>query len=64
MLKKKGWGTNVITAITKSLRKLRTIPLNREAARTDHLPSSEILVIVELFPFRRRGRGGEQRKRQ
>src|SRR5260370_11520869 len=27
MLKKKGWGTNVIHAITKSLRKLRTIPI-------------------------------------
>lgn len=27
MLKKKGWGTNVIDAITKSLRKLRTIPI-------------------------------------
>jgi hypothetical protein len=27
MLKKKGWGTNVIYAITKSLRKLRTVPI-------------------------------------
>src|SRR5207253_2606054 len=26
MLKKKGWGTNVIESVTKSLRKLRTIP--------------------------------------
>src|SRR2546430_8888395 len=27
MLRKKGWGTNVIDSITKSLRKLRTIPV-------------------------------------
>ena len=27
MLKKKGWGTNVIQSMTKSLRKLRTIPV-------------------------------------
>lgn len=27
LLKKKGWGTNVLTAITGSLRRLRTIPL-------------------------------------
>src|SRR2546421_238474 len=27
MLRRKGWGTNVIDSVTKSLRKLRTIPI-------------------------------------
>jgi hypothetical protein len=49
MLKKKGWGTNVIQAITKSLRKLRTIPIewiNSYYDKTDHGA-----VVVDRRPF-------------
>jgi hypothetical protein len=59
LLKKKGWGTNVITAITKSLRKLRHVPIEwinsyydrskPGAVVVDHLPLSLLgdLRIVE-----------------
>lgn len=48
-LKKKGWGTNVITAITKSLRKLRTIPI--EWINSYYDQSKAGAVIVDRRPF-------------
>lgn len=59
MLKKKGWGTNVIDSITKSLRKLRHVPIEwinsyydqtkAGAVVVDHVPLSVLgdLRIVE-----------------
>ena len=49
MLKKKGWGTNVITAITKSLRKLRTIPI--EWINSYYDQTKQGAVIVDRRPF-------------
>jgi hypothetical protein len=49
MLKKKGWGTNVIHAITKSLRKLRTIPIEWVNSYFDQTKDGE--VIVDHRPF-------------
>jgi len=49
MLKKKGWGTNVIHAITKSLRKLRTIPIEWVNSYFDQ--TKDGAVIVDRRPF-------------
>jgi hypothetical protein len=49
MLKKKGWGTNVIQAITKSLRKLRTIPI--EWINSYYDKTAEGAVVVDHRPF-------------
>ena len=49
MLKKKGWGTNVIEATTKSLRKLRTVPIEWINSYRDQTKSGE--VLVERRPF-------------
>src|SRR5207249_3934666 len=49
MLKKKGWGTNVIVAITKSLRKLRTIPI--EWINSYHDRTKAGAVIVDRRPL-------------
>ena len=44
LLKKKGWGTNVIQAITKSLRKLRTIPIEWVNSYHDHTKQGAVVV--------------------
>ena len=49
MLKKKGWGTNVIQAITKSLRKLRTIPI--EWINSYYGQTKLGAVVVDRRPF-------------
>jgi hypothetical protein len=49
MLKKKGWGTNVIHAITKSLRKLRTIPI--EWINSYYDATKQGAVVVDRRPF-------------
>jgi hypothetical protein len=49
MLKKKGWGTNVIDAITKSLRKLRTIPI--EWINSYYDKTEQGAVVVDRRPF-------------
>jgi hypothetical protein len=49
MLKKKGWGTNVIQAITKSLRKLRTIPI--EWINSYYDQTKQGAVVVDRRPF-------------
>jgi hypothetical protein len=49
MLKKKGWGTNVIHAITKSLRKLRTIPI--EWINSYYDQTKQGAVVVDRRPF-------------
>jgi hypothetical protein len=49
MLKKKGWGTNVIYAITKSLRKLRTIPIEWVNSYFDK--TKEGAMLVDRRPF-------------
>src|ERR1700733_12513881 len=49
MLKKKGWGTNVIEATTKSLRKLRTIPIEWINSYYDQTNSGA--VVVDRRPF-------------
>src|SRR2546427_5037692 len=48
-LKKKGWGTNVIEAITKSLRKLRTIPI--EWINSYYDQTKQGAVVVDRRPF-------------
>ena len=48
-LKKKGWGTNVITSLTKSLRKLRTIPIEWINSYYDQTASGA--VVVDRRPF-------------
>jgi len=49
MLKKKGWGTNVIDAITKSLRKLRTVPI--EWINSYYDQSKQGAVVVDRRPL-------------
>ena len=49
MLKKKGWGTNVIQSITKSLRKLRTIPIEWINSYFDRTETGA--VVVDRRPF-------------
>ena len=49
LLKKKGWGTNVIESITKSLRKLRTIPIEWVNSYFDK--TTEGAVVVDRRPF-------------
>ena len=49
MLKKKGWGTNVIQAITRSLRKLRTIPIEWINSYFDQ--TNQGAVLVDRRPF-------------
>jgi hypothetical protein len=49
MLRKKGWGTNVIEATTKSLRKLRTIPIEWVNSYFDQTKTGA--VIVDRRPF-------------
>ena len=49
MLKKKGWGTNVIDATTKSLRKLRTVPIEWINSYRDQTKAGE--VLVDRRPF-------------
>lgn len=49
MLKKKGWGTNVIQSITKSLRKLRTIPIEWINSYFDQTDRGA--VVVDRRPF-------------
>jgi hypothetical protein len=49
LLKKKGWGTNVIQAITKSLRKLRTIPIEWINSYFDKTENGA--VVVDRRPF-------------
>ena len=49
LLKKKGWGTNVIVAVTKSLRKLRTIPI--EWINSYHDQTKAGAVVVDRRPF-------------
>jgi len=49
MLKKKGWGTNVIQAVTKSLRKLRTIPI--EWINSYYDQTKQGAVMVDRRPF-------------
>jgi len=49
MLKKKGWGSNVIDAITKSLRKLRTIPIEWINSYFDQ--TKQGAVVVDRRPF-------------
>ena len=48
-LRKKGWGTNVIESITKSLRKLRTIPI--EWINSYHDQKETGRVLVDRRPF-------------
>ena len=43
LLRKKGWGTNVIDAITKSLRKLRTVPIEWINSYYDKTNSGTVL---------------------
>jgi hypothetical protein len=49
MLKKNGWGTNVIQAITKSLRQLRTIPIEWINSYYDKTKLGA--VVVDRRPF-------------
>jgi hypothetical protein len=49
LLKKKGWGTNVIQALTKSLRKLRTIPI--EWINSYYDQTKQGAVVVDRRPF-------------
>ena len=49
MLKKKGWGTNVIQSLTKSLRKLRTIPIEWINSYFDQ--TADGAVVVDRRPF-------------
>jgi hypothetical protein len=49
MLKKKGWGTNVIHSVTKSLRKLRTIPIEWINSYYDKTETGA--VVVDRRPF-------------
>jgi hypothetical protein len=49
MLKKKGWGTNVIQSLTKSLRKLRTIPIEWINSYFDQTANGA--VVVDRRPF-------------
>ncbi len=49
MLKKNGWGTNVIQSITKSLRKLRTIPIEWINSYFDRTETGA--VVVDRRPF-------------
>ena len=49
MLKKKGWGTNVIHSMTKSLRKLRTIPIEWINSYYDQTETGA--VVVDRRPF-------------
>ena len=49
MLKKKGWGTNVIDAITKSLRKLRTVPI--EWINSYYDQTQQGAVVVDRRPL-------------
>ena len=49
MLKKKGWGTNVINAITKSLRKLRTVPI--EWINSYYDQSKQGAAVVDRRPL-------------
>ena len=49
MLKKKGWGTNVIDSLTKSLRKLRTIPVEWINSYFDQTERGA--VVVDRRPF-------------
>ena len=49
MLKKNGWGTNVIHSITKSLRKLRTIPIEWINSYFDRTETGA--VVVDRRPF-------------
>ena len=49
MLKKKGWGTNVINSITKSLRKLRTVPI--EWINSYYDQSKHGAVVVDRRPL-------------
>lgn len=49
MLKKNGWGSNVIQAITKSLRKLRTIPIEWINSYYDQTKAGA--VVVDRRPF-------------
>ena len=44
MLRKKGWGTNVIEAITKSLRKLRTISIEWINSYYDRTKQGSVVV--------------------
>jgi hypothetical protein len=44
MLRKKGWGTNVINSITKSLRKLRTIPIEWINSYYDQTGTGSVVV--------------------
>ena len=48
-LRKKGWGSNVIFALTKSLRKLRTIPIEWINSYFDQTDSG--VVVVDRRPF-------------
>ncbi|HEV8413047.1 MAG TPA: replication initiation protein [Bryobacteraceae bacterium] len=48
-LRKKGWGTNVIQSITKSLRKLRTIPVEWINSYFDQTETGA--VVVDRRPF-------------
>lgn len=49
MLKKKGWGTNVIHSVTKSLRKLRTVPIEWINSYYDKTETGA--VVVDRRPF-------------
>ena len=49
LLKKKGWGSNVIESITKSLRKLRTIPIEWVNSYFDKTTTGS--VVVDRRPF-------------
>jgi len=49
MLRKNGWGTNVIQSITKSLRKLRTIPIEWINSYFDRTETGT--VVVDRRPF-------------
>jgi hypothetical protein len=49
MLKKKGWGSNVIHSVTKSLRKLRTIPIEWINSYFDQTHKGAALVDRRLF---------------
>ena len=48
-LKKKGWGTNVIQSLTKSLRKLRTIPIEWINSYFDKTTNGT--TVVDRQPF-------------
>jgi len=51
LLGKKGWGTNVMESITKSLRKLRTVPIEWVNSYYDKRDGATVLIERRPFTF-------------